>query len=369
MKIALINLGRTGAGPVYAFEIAKALSQKVELLCIISSQSENIDQWRASGLDIFEVDTYNNFREFVSATLRLKSLLTIVKRIKEFKPDFIYTPMIHLWTALIGFLTPGIPKILTIHDISQHDGEQNLLLDFVREVSLRQSTLIILLSEIFRQKMITRGFPTDKIIVIPHGQFSYYHSVSTGRLDHLSPDLPVILFFGRIYAYKGLDTLLNAFPIIRQNIPNAQLLIAGNGDLSPYQGLLEGQEGIVIVNKWIEEYEVANYFLQANLVVLPYKESSQSGVIPTAYAFKLPVVATRTGGIQEQVVDHQTGLLVEPDSPGQLAEACISLLTKPELARSMGNNGYKMAMEEWSWEKAAEKITTACRLCQKNLPY
>jgi len=366
MKIALINLGRTGAGPVYALEMAKALSQKADVFSVISSQAENIEQWRASGLVIFEVDTYKNFKEFIVVTLRLKSLLAIYVALKKFGPDVIYTPMIHLWTAFIGFLTLGIPKILTIHDPSQHDGEQNVFIDFLREVSIRQSTQIVLLSEFFRPALIKKGFPAGRITILPLGKFSYYKTLSAEEVEN-SYDNPTILFFGRIYEYKGLDTLLKAFPVIRQSVPNAQLVIAGYGDLKPYQELLQGQSGIIMENRWIADDEVATHFNNASLVVLPYKESTQSGVIPTAYAFKLPVVATRTGGVQEQVLDHQTGLLVEPNSPQQLAEACVSLLLDTELAMSMGNRGYRLATEAWSWETAADKLIEACLMCQKNM--
>lgn len=367
MKIALVNLGRTGAGPVYALEMAKALSQKADVFSIVSSHAENIEQWRASELVIFEVDTYKNFKEFITATLRLKSLLVIYKALNKFKPDVIYTPMIHLWTAFMGFFTPGIPKILTIHDPAQHDGEQNIFIDLLREVSIWQSTQIVLLSEFFRPALIKKGFPAGRINILPLGKFSYYQTVSAGEVENSYHDSPTILFFGRIYEYKGLDTLLKAFPRIRQDVPNAQLVIAGYGDLKPYQELLQGQSGIIMENRWIADGEVADFFNQASLVVLPYKESTQSGVIPTAYAFKLPVVATRTGGVQEQVLDHQTGLLVEPNSPQQLAEACASLLLDTELARAMGNRGYRLATEEWSWETTADKLIEACLLCQKSM--
>ena len=107
--------------------------------------------------------------------------------------------------------------------------------------------------------------------------------------------------------------------------------------------------------------EVASYFRQAGLLVVPYTDASQSGVIPITYTLKVPVVATRIGGIPEQVEDGKTGLLVPPGNVPQLAEACVRLLTDSLLAAKLGHARYEKAMREWSWEHIADQVIASLK--------
>jgi glycosyltransferase involved in cell wall biosynthesis len=360
MRIALVNLGRTGAGPVYALEIAKAIAPKVELFSVISSQVENITRWRETDLKILEVNTYKDFKGFLINTLRLNSILQIASALRKYKPDVIYFPMLHVWIPLISILVPNILKVFTLHDPIEHLGENNLFNGIIRKWGIRQSARIIVLSEIFKPTLVKNGYPNEHIDIIPHGEFSYYRKIAR-KEEPQQPHAPTILFFGRILAYKGLGTLLSAFPEIKQKIPDARLMIVGSGQLAPYRALLENQPDITVINEWIKEEDVDFYFRQANIVVLPYLEGTQSGVIPISYSYKLPVVVTRVGGLPEQVKDGETGLIVEPNDANALANACILLLKNRVLARKLGIAGCKLASTEWNWSTIGGKIIAACQ--------
>ena len=170
----------------------------------------------------------------------------------------------------------------------------------------------------------------------------------------------VILFFGTIEPHKGLMTLIRAFPKINENIDNSFLLIVGQPfeDMNPYldeikrlgiEGNLKLKLGHVPIEK------VPGIFKVSHLVVLPYNQVSQSGVVLSAYNFGKPVVATCIGGLPEIVFDGKTGLLIPPDNPEALANAVIHLLKDDELREQMGKEAIEFVQREHSWSSIAEK--------------
>jgi glycosyltransferase involved in cell wall biosynthesis len=351
MKVVLVYLGRKGGGPVYSLEIAKRMQYKTDLFCVISEQVDNFKAWQEGIEKIAAIKTYTNLQEFALSFFDWPRLLTLRKKIKEFKPDVIYFPFFHFWLLLVSWWFPKVPKVYTAHDPILHQGEKNSLMGLLQKKLIKQSKRVIILSAALKPAIPK---PADSIDVIPHGIFDYYLKQAKDERGKQHP--PTLLFFGRILDYKGLDILLKAFSLIKKAVPEARLLIAGSGSVEPYQSLLSNQEGIILNNKWIEDKDVAGYFLQADVLVCPYRDASQSGAIPVAYVFKMPVIATKTGGLVEQVDDQKTGLLVGKDNVQELAMACIGLLQNRAQRADMGEAGYKKATSEWSWESISDRV-------------
>lgn len=360
MRIALVNLGRRGAGPVYGLEIAKGLSTLSDVLSVVSRQAENIAYWRESGLRLAEIDTYADIAGFLRSSLDVRTYRRIGSILAGFKPDVLYFPMLHPWSYAIGLLALRTPKVVTLHDLVLHPGEKNPLIALAQRMVRRQASRVVVLSGAFVDALTAKGFPRDRIDVIPLGELSYYNTIADTAVAHTHHP-PTLLFFGRILPYKDLTNLLDAFSIVTGRIPGARLLIVGNGDMRPYAQQVNGRSDIVVVNRWIPDEEVAAYFHQGDVVVIPCSSASQSGVIPVAYAFKLPVVATAVGGLSEQVESGRTGLLVPPGDPVALAEACVTLFTNRALAAAMGEAGYRLAQSRWGWAGIAEKVYASCR--------
>jgi len=339
---------------VYALEMAKALNEKVELLCVVSRQVENLSQWKNAGLRILEVDTYTNSISFVFSTLKFWRFSKLASNIKNFNPDVVYYPMLHYWVPILNKFLKNIPKIVTVHDVKPHKGEESRVFQWMTHTSIRQADKVVILSEVFRKDLENMGIDNNSIVVIPHGEFSYYTQL--GGMTGTAKTGKTILFFGRIHEYKGIGVLLEAFKRIKDEVPDAKLILAGSGDIGPYKNLLAGLQDVEIVNRWIPDNEVAQYFQVADLVVVPYTDASQSGVIPLAYSFGLPVVASRIGGIPEQVDDGETGFLVEPGDAQALAEKCVFLLMNKELLKQMGRRALEKSKTELSWSGAANKM-------------
>jgi glycosyltransferase involved in cell wall biosynthesis len=177
--------------------------------------------------------------------------------------------------------------------------------------------------------------------------------------ERVSPQPPVLLFFGRITSYKGLEILLQAFRIVRRT-HSVRLRIVGSGDMRPYRNALRGLDGVEVTNRWIAESEVDGFFREASIVVLPYTSGTQSGVVALAAAYSLPVISTRVGGIPEQVRDGESALLVDPSSADQLANAIRMLLEHPTYASTLGTSLAREYSEARGWPRLARLVYQSC---------
>lgn len=134
------------------------------------------------------------------------------------------------------------------------------------------------------------------------------------------PESLVLLFFGYVRKYKGLDVLIEAFPSILASKPNAKLLIVGEfyDDPKPYLeqiDRLEIADKVRLINQFVPNEEVAKYYQVSDVVILPYRSATQSGILNVAYGFYKPVIVTNVGGLAEFVEEGKTGFVVDPESP------------------------------------------------------
>src|ERR1700676_2810358 len=216
----------------------------------------------------------------------------------------------------------------------------------------RRADQLIVHSEHIRTLMVQQlGGASENISLMPHIQIGQ-ELASPERQE----DEHLILFFGRIWEYKGLEYLIRAEPLISARVPDVRIMIAGQGeDFSRYARLMLHPQRFIVHNEFISEQRVAEYFRRASVVVLPYIEASQSGVIPLAYSAAKPVVATAVGGLPEMVEDGRTGYLVAPRDVANLADRLVRLLIDPMLRRQMGANGRQKIESECSPDVIARK--------------
>jgi glycosyltransferase involved in cell wall biosynthesis len=158
-----------------------------------------------------------------------------------------------------------------------------------------------------------------------------------------APSDKVILFFGYVRKYKGLDILIEAFAQLAPKMPELKLLICGEfyDDPKEYTDLIE-RLGIapstVLVNQYIPNEEVMQYFAVSELVVQPYRSATQSGILNMAYGALKPVVVTNVGGLQEFVDDGKTGIIVPTSEPHEVANGILryfSLKDQTDFAKNI----------------------------------
>ena len=359
MKIVLLYLGKKGAGPMYAYEFTKALlDKKIEILVFISTYIENIELWNNleysyNNIKIIKVNTFNNIKEFIINSFKLNIYYKIIKETCSFNPNLILMPMIHPWhNIIINFIPKKIKKVKVIHDAKVHKGEDNIFNKLLSWIDIKLSDELIVLSEFSKNQLQQRIGNKRKIVVIPHANFSIYNNINT--TSTASTDLYYkIGFFGRINKYKGLDVLLKAFCMLVKESKKYKLLIAGNGEISNYLNDFQKLENNLELNiKWIADEEIASLINKVDVVVLPYTEASQSGVIPLAFSLGKPVIASNVGGIPEQVPTN-TGILVPPNDPNALLNAIKDMYKNPTKMHVMGNYAKKYAIDFLSWESSA----------------
>jgi glycosyltransferase involved in cell wall biosynthesis len=200
------------------------------------------------------------------------------------------------------------------------------------------------------------GIEAGKVRVIPHGTFDYLTRLESEQpldpeLEHWLGEGPVALFFGLMRPYKGIDILLRAW----RDVPgeSARLVIAGGArmDLAPLEALAD--ERVRFLPRFVTDPEIPALFRRAQVVVLPYREIEQSGVLFTALAFARATIATRVGGFTEVGERDGAVRLVEPDDPDGLGTALAELLHDADARQGLEAAASRAAVERYSWARAA----------------
>jgi len=190
------------------------------------------------------------------------------------------------------------------------------------------------------EKDLLALFPGARYEYVPHPVYHGFGSVVPSAEARLRLGITahsVLLFFGYVRKYKGLDVLLDAVAMLRGRLDIA-LVVVGEfyDDEEPYREQIRrlNLETVVTVRSdYIPNEEVKYYFSAADAVVLPYASATQSGIAQIAYNFDLPVIATKVGGLSEVVRDGETGLLVPPNDPGALAGRIFEYFTSVDRTR------------------------------------
>jgi len=352
MRIALIYLGRRGAGRWISLELAGELHKKFSVLTVTSEYMENPSEWETLESERLVVSTFRSAIQALFSLIFPLRINQLVKKVRVFQPDVLLFPMFHPWNGFIQRRLTNIPSVVFVHDPEPHPDLTGWFYSKLEQDTIRQAERCIILSKNLMDGMIARGKDMEKLDVIPLGLFRVTPS---RKLNPSRQSFSTLLFFGRIVPYKGLEILLQAYADIRRT-HQVRLLIAGEGDLTPYQSLLKDLPNVQVVNHWVPDDEIEKFFAESDLVVLPYTSGSQSGVIPMAASFGLPVIATRVGGIPEQITNGETGWLVEPNSKDVLATALREALDHPDLARGRGEALRRHYESELNWEKIALQV-------------
>ena len=243
------------------------------------------------------------------------------------------------------------PLVLTAHDVLPREprpGQRSAQRRLYERVDA-----VVVHSEHGAQRLRTDlGVPPERIHVIPHGAFAHLAELAEGQLPPELPatDKPVVLFFGLIRPYKGLDVLLEAW----RGIEDAELWVAGmpRMDIAPLRA--QAPPNVRFVPRFVSDPEVLALFRSADLVVLPYREIDQSGVLFTALAFGRPLLLSDVGGFGE-VAATGAAELVAPGDPAELHEALAGLLADPDRLARLAAGARNAAATTYAWDGIARR--------------
>jgi glycosyltransferase involved in cell wall biosynthesis len=255
-------------------------------------------------------------------------------------------------------LPPKRPRVLTAHNVLSHEPRPGQAT--ARRRLLRAMDAVIVHSRHGAEQAVAGGADPERVHAIPHGAFDYLTRQPDER--PLPPELaavegPVVLFFGLIRPYKGVDVLLRAF----RQVEGAELWVVGmpRVDMAPLRAL--AGERVRFVERFVSDPEIPAYFRRADLVVLPYRDIDQSGVLYSALAFGRPLVLSAAGGFVELAESHGAARLVPPGDERALAEAITELLADPAARAELAAAAARAAAGPYSWDEVARRTLEVYR--------
>lgn len=291
-----------------------------------------------------------------------------------------YRPgIVHLHAPLGGFDCGyfrairglGARVIYTAHDARPLTREATWF-DWAR---YRAADHVLVHSRSCAEYLTMNGVDPRRVSFIPHGNYSALcidgdlSRESARRSLGLKEESRVVLFFGAISPYKGLETLLAAFPSIARRDSRALLVLAGEPlmDAAPILAQIDTlgiRDKVLVDLRYIPFAEFARYFRSADVVVFPHRRISQSGVLMLAYGFGRPVVATDVGGLGEAVNEDGTGIVVPPGDVNGLAAGIVEALSDPARAEAMGMRARALSESKYSWGVIGDAIARVYRSVQ-----
>ena len=297
--------------------------------------------------------------------------LRLLARLRRRPPDVVHVQW-SLWPALDQRIwrrlqARGLPVVYTAHNLLPHAAAPDDARRYGRLYATADA--VIVHSDRSARELSARfGLPADRLHVAPHGPLLEEEPAlprleARRRLGLPATD-PLILFAGLIEPYKGLADLVDAFLLVAAARPAARLVVAGrpNASVAAHQAAL-ARAGLTdqarFDLRFLPSADLAAYLCAADVVALPYREVTTSGMLMAARRFGSPVVATAVGDLAALIDDGATGLLVPPADPPALAAALIRLLADPALAARLGAAGQQAALTRQSWPVAAQRTLAA----------
>lgn len=288
-------------------------------------------------------------------------------RIRKMQPDLLITCYWMAFFAPCYSIIERIAKrngktrtIALVHNMIPH--EPSILDKFFAPYFVRSTDGFVALSESVVQDIDHLDRNNKPKTSYPHPIYDHYGEQMSKeeacQALNLNPENQYMLFFGLVRAYKGLDLLLDAFGKVKDQLPNLQLIIAGEfyEDEDKYRAQISNNQlinKVIIKNEFIADADLRKYFGAANLIVQPYKTATQSGVTQVAFHFEKPMLVTNVGGLGEIVHDRKMGYAVEPNADA-IAEALTDYYTQN---RQANYTEYLIKQKDnYSWSKLAESF-------------
>ena len=241
-------------------------------------------------------------------------------------------------------LAPARPRVITLHNVIRAEHP-------VRRLADRMDAVIV---HTRRGAELLGG--GERVHVIPHGAFEHL----TRRPDELplpaelrAVEGPVVLFFGLVRPYKGVDVLLEAF----RRVDGAELWVVGRplGVSMERLRRLAPPGRVRFVERYVSDAEQAAFFRRADVLVLPHRSVDGSGVLFAGLAFAKAMVLSDVGGFHELVEEHGAGRLVSPGDADALAAAIADLLGRPDERARLERLAAAAARGPYSWDSVAER--------------
>jgi len=366
-KVLILYWGRRGGGLRYTQKLTEELARSSSI-DVYASFSDNADK----DVDFsflqddrcINVSTYSNIFQFIVASffLPLKAL-RVISFLRRNQIEVVISSMHHLWNPIIAAFIKlaGLKYVLVVHDAKPHSGERSFISSFLLYLDIRQAHRLIALSDNVWKELVTLNFkPSSSIIKSSLGVYGFLQASDSPRQLPSSKAIN-ILFFGRIHDYKGLDILLESSLILQDLGFNFTLEVWGEGDLRPYRQLINMIERsrVYVCNRWVAESEILGIFRRADLVALPYRECTQSGIVELAWCSALPIVATPSQGLLDQLRHTNSALFSNDFTPQSFSQTLLQIGTSISIYKSTSRYSLQAFTSASEWPRIRSEFEKA----------
>jgi glycosyltransferase involved in cell wall biosynthesis len=385
IKVLMID-SWVGEGNEYALYICKELKKAgIDISLIVPEDNIGKDTFDFPFLPLCPTKA-KNISKFNKMFRYSKYLLDIYKLIRKEKYDVVHFQFFRrrriesLYFVILKLM--GIKLAHTVHDISPLDESK---LDHLFNLLVYKLADILIVHSNLNKKTLAQQIKLDedKIKVMPHGDFDNYIpdkiiSKSEARqIFGLSQEHNVILFFGAIKEYKGLDVLSNSFSLASMKINNLAFIIAGEaGDAETKKIVLNCKDiiskipkdvKVIFHDEFIPVTEVAKYFIASDVVVLPYRRVTHSGIPHLAYSFGRPIIATNVGDFKEIIEEGKSGFVLSSNTKEDLSEKIIQAFSDKPRLEEMGKYARNSCATKYTWKNSAESLIPVYKKMIKNV--
>jgi len=365
MRVAMVQddwWPRTGGGPVHVKELAISLAETYDCTVDIYTRALKHDGKRHTDIEQYAsgdvtVSRVGPCTEYWNPIGRVLSLGTPIPQLVRGDYDVIHghTFLPAVPTRLSGILS-GVPTVFTVHGTALTSGvgrDQSALAGFKREI----------------EKHFVLGFDYDSVISVNHEHVDLLktghddvraipNGVDLERFNVDADRTQDVLFLGRLAPKKRVTDLIDAFAKIEKEFPKSTLRIVGTG---PKREELEGQVNDLGISSRVSfegrvpDAAIPEYYASAGVFVLPSVWEGHPLTLLEAWAASTPVIASSVEGIEEFIEHGETGYLVSPESPRELANALRTTLENLGEAHEWGKNARKLVEAEYSWAGVADR--------------
>jgi len=311
------------------------------------------------------------------------SIFDILDYLKKKKIDIVNfqfnttdMPYMHYFNVLFRKIKEmKIPIILTCHDVLQHTPGPNMIPSI--NLSYEYADHFIVGNEPeFKKLQKYFKIPKNKISIIEHGVYNKFdrlkYTDESAKKKYKLQGKTVFLFFGFLRKYKGVLTFVDSMKYVVKKHKKAGFHIAGSSWIEGDMHLEIEEEirkhkldkNVLYRDKLIPLWEIEPTLKAADVIVLPYHNISQSGVLALCMYFKKPVIVSDIF-YEAKIIDNKMGLVVKPKDVKGLAKAMIYMMDHPDKAKEFGENGYKFIMTERRWDKIAVHMDKIIKKCLK----
>jgi D-inositol-3-phosphate glycosyltransferase len=377
-----VSLLTGGGDPHYAYGLSTALASEGVLIDLIGSDEFEVPAFRSDPAVRFlnlrgSVDPKAGAKQKIVRIL--KYYFRLIRYAAEAKPRIFHI----LWNnkfqwfdrtlLILYYRLLGKKIVLTAHNVNagKRDGADTLVNRVTLRIQYQLTSCIFTHTEKMKQEIVDEfGVSPAKICLIPYGinnavPNSDLTTAEARQKLGIGKDERVLLFFGRVNPYKGVEYLIGAFEQLQSRSEHYRLIIAGRPeDCEDYgRSLFEKaqrdieREHILLVGGFVPDEAIEIYFKAADALVLPYRHIYQSGVLFLGQSFGLPVLASDVGSFREEIVDGKTGFIFKPDDTADLVRAIDDYFAS-DLHANLGERRQaiqRYAAELHSWDQVGRK--------------